>query len=205
MSNIITPEGFLRAYIRQFQDANERAWPGDNTGDKKRRTKFATTAAVTVIQKAKLGADFPIEPLIATKEYFRVDVIGDERIGDRDCNWLLRVAFEHENPDWHSPNTRWGAPKRRPTWIQELCKLTHVVADLRVLAAYYDAKQDVEELTRLLQRNVNRMQEHNRMTRVPNGEWLFIFGIKPPSDRPFRGFKLGGDNGTTLTELEIPS
>jgi hypothetical protein len=194
MSNIIEPEEFLRVYIRLFQDANEPAWPGH----KGHRTKFVTEALV----KAKLGADFPIEP---TKEYFRVDVSWAESVDDRDCNWLLRVAFEHENPGWHRPDTQWEAPGRRPTWIQELCKLTHVVADLRVLAGYYDTKKDKEDLPVLLQRNVNRMQKHERMTRIPNSKWLFIFGVKPPDNSLFRAFTLGGDNSTTVTELEIPS
>ena len=192
MSNVIMPEEFLIGYIREFQEKREPAWPNGL----KDRTEFATKAAQAVMEG---------KHLITSLAYFRIDVIGEEKAGDCDCNWLLRVAFEHENPDWHCPDMTWGAPKRRPTWIQELCKLTHVVADLRVLAAYYDANKDDEELTHLLQRNVNRMQEHNRMTRVPDGKWLFIFGIKPPSDGLFRAFKLGGDNGTTTTELEIPS
>jgi hypothetical protein len=201
MSNIIGPEEFLTAYIRLFQDATEPAWPGD----KKHRTKFATSAAMRVIREAKLEADFPIEPLTATKEYFRVDVIGDEGVDDRDCNWLLRVAFEHENPGWHCPDKKWGAPPRRPTWIQELCKLTHVVADLRVLAGYYDAEEDSKDLQKLLQSNVDRMQKHQRMTRIPIGKWLFIFGVKLPGTSHFRAFTLDGDNRTTVKELQVPS
>lgn len=90
------------------------------------------------------------------KEYLRVDVIGYDRIGTHD--WLLRVAFEHENSD---------------QWTDELCKLCHVVADLRVLASYYDFDQP-EKIEDRLQREVNTMG--NRITRVPDVEWLFIFG-----------------------------
>jgi hypothetical protein len=79
-----------------------------------------------------------------------------------------------------------------------------LVSDLRVLAAYHNLKKD-GALKELLQRNVDRTQEkESRMTRVKNGQWLFIFGPDSPAVNGFRAFKLGGDNGTTVTELEIP-
>jgi hypothetical protein len=71
-------------------------------------------------------------------------------------NWDLRVAFEHEN----SPN-----------WQDELCKLCHVVADLRVLVAYIAQPAMIESL---LQNRIELMGE--RCQRVRDSQWLFIFG-----------------------------
>jgi hypothetical protein len=209
VSLIITQRKFLEGYMRELRKADKSVW-----ADTKARTKFVTAAAQIAIKEAKLESGLPVDPqpgesglrdgLTTTKEYFRIDVIGDEKVGDRDCNWMLRVAFEHENPGWHAPDTRWGAPNRRPYWIQELCKLTHLFADLRVLAAYHDPNRD-GDLTQLLQRNVDRMEEYeSRMTRVPKGKWLFIFGPKPPAIAPFRAFTLAGDTGTTVAELKMP-
>jgi hypothetical protein len=195
MSTVITPEEFLKEYMQELRKEHETEW-----NDATRRTDFTKAAAETVIEN---------HGLIPSREYFRVDVIGHEKVGDMDCNWMLRVAFEHENPGSYSPKKdalAHGAPKRRPYWIQEFCKLTHLFADLRVIASYHDSGKDDEGLMELLKRNVNRMQVlERRMTRVPGGQWLFIFGPNPPAIKGFRAFKLGGGNDATVVELEIPS
>jgi hypothetical protein len=189
MSVMVTPEMFVAGYMRELRKKTESDWIQMKTTS---RTIFTKEAAQTVIREAGPRLD---SVLIPSKEYFRVDVIGEEKVGDKDCNWMLRVAFEHEN-DLRYYNGR-------PAWIQELCKLTHLFADLRVLAAYHNSEKD-RDLEQLLQRNVDRMQSiESRMTRVPNGQWLFIFGPNSRSINGFRSFKLGGNNGTTMTELEI--
>lgn len=93
--------------------------------------------------------------LVPQPEYFRIDVPAYEGSG---FDWYLRIAFEHENKD---------------DWQDELCKLSHVVADLRVLATFYnndtpyDPKQE-------LQKAVDVLGE--RPFRVPHSAWLFVFG-----------------------------
>jgi hypothetical protein len=93
-------------------------------------------------------------------------------------DWQIRFAFEHENDDWH----------------EELTKLAHVVADLRVLMSYhnYGSRKSVME----------RIQEAitptviKTLRRVLEAKWLFIMG---PSyhrrdwDRPFALFTLDDD------------
>ena len=112
------------------------------------------TALVTGIAKdvcEKMG-------LFLHPEYFRVDVIAYDGEGD---DWWIRVAFEHENS---------------PRWRDELCKLAHVVADLRVLATFYDDNDNSKEPDPRseLQRAVTNLGE--RILRVPDAQWLFIFG-----------------------------
>ena len=86
-----------------------------------------------------------------------LDVMGyEQRQSGVDFNWDLRVAFEHENTN---------------NWHDELCKLCHVVADLRVLVAYFRSGEPIAER---LQERIDLMDK--RMTRVQESEWLFIFG-----------------------------
>lgn len=98
---------------------------------------------------AELGLEY-------SREYLRLDVCGYVQ-RDAKHDWHLRVAFEVENS---------------AMWKDELCKLAHVVADLRVLVGYechkswkaIDALGDYVPTLR------------DRITRVPGSEWLFIFG-----------------------------
>jgi len=117
------------------------------------------------------------------KKHLHVDKPGYELFGDDDQDWLLRVAFEHEN--------------NHKSWRSELCKLCHITADLRVLMSYHNFKKkggpsiDVE-----LQRALQQLKKHNRVTRW-QGDWFFIFGphrIGPRMRRhPFVAFTLSSD------------
>jgi hypothetical protein len=113
----------------------------------------------TIIQAAKTVCE---QAGLKTGNELYLDVMGyEQREPGVNFNWDLRVAFEHENfRGWHD----------------ELCKLCHVVADLRVLVAYFGKRTNIEEELRA---RVATMGE--RMTRVSNAEWLFIFG---PDDSP---------------------
>ncbi len=116
-------------------------------------TNIAVPAARSVCLKAGL------EPC----EELKLDVMGyEQRVKGVNFNWDLRVAFEHEN--------------NHKQWHEELCKLCHVVADLRVLVSYFLQWEGFEKA---LQDRVDLMGE--RMTRVPNSEWLFIFGPRESS------------------------
>ena len=115
---------------------------------------------------AKRAAEMACESLGMkySREYFRIDVIGYTEIGQYD--WDLRIAFEAENA---------------PNWKDEFCKLTHVVADLKVIATFeaHKGHDAIESLRDYLPSMRARMQ------RVANAQWLFIFGPRwqNPTDR----------------------
>jgi hypothetical protein len=69
----------------------------------------------------------------------------------------LQVAFEAEN----------GAD-----WRDELCKLAHIVAELRVLVTYQSHcdRTAADALRGFLK------DRRDRILRVPGSRWLFIFG-----------------------------
>ena len=92
-----------------------------------------------------------------SREYLRLDVMGYWRRGRRN-DWDLCVAMEHENRD---------------NWDDELCKLSHVVADLRVIVSYHDFSC-ANKLVGVIGDRVTRMKD--RMHLVPESEWLFVFG-----------------------------
>lgn len=134
------------------------------------------TALVTGIAKYVCEKmDLSLHP-----EYFRVDVIAYDGQGD---DWWIRVAFEHENS---------------PGWRDELCKLAHVVADLRILATFYDNGKEREPRSEL-QRAVTNLGE--RILRVPDAQWLFIFGPRR-SDTETRFFAYTLDRNGQLQPLD---
>ncbi len=93
--------------------------------------------------------------LKAQTEYLRIDAIGYESKALFD--WTLRIAFEHENRD---------------TWPDELCKLAHVAADLLVIVSY--TRHDESMIKEKLQEEVDKRKD--RMDRVRDSKWLFVFG-----------------------------
>lgn len=88
------------------------------------------------------------------REYFRLDVCAWT---GSDYDYDLRVAFENENAE---------------TWEDELCKLAHIVSDLRVLVAYHlnVSLRPEDQLDQYLVRH------HDRVLRDCKCKWLFIFG-----------------------------
>jgi hypothetical protein len=101
--------------------------------------------------------------LIADTEYLRLDCRGYSRTNASDeDDWNLRIAFEHEL----------GVRKGK-NWFEELTKLAHVVADLRVIVGYCRLREN-DSVSDILAKRVKIMGP--RMTRVPNSRWLFVFG-----------------------------
>lgn len=91
--------------------------------------------------------------LQTAREYFNLDVIG---WSGSDYDYDLRVAFEAEDSY---------------AWEDELCKLAHIVSDLRVLVTYQGHRRRAEViLDELLTRHCNRV------IRDCNCKWLFVFG-----------------------------
>jgi len=194
--DITAPQGFWERYKQELFDLklSQRLWRSDSLW-----TAITRDAAKNIIEKQELETTEDVSPndaeprmLVAQTEYFRVDVIGYERI--EDCDWRLRIAFEHEN----------GLGR----WKQELCKLTHVVADLRVLVAYHDfGDEKLEPVEEILKKSILKMEKYsNRMTRVPDSRWLFIFGPRRKTSRPdpFRAFTLDGTKVVELPEKSSP-
>lgn len=129
-------------------------------------TRVAVEAAKSVCTNAGL---------ITGNELYLDVMAYEQRTAGVFYDWHLRVAFEHENGrNWHD----------------ELCKLCHVVADLRVLVGYFIIGERIDDV---LQRRIDSMGE--RLTRVAGSDWLFIFG---PDDsrrdaRPWVAFTLDGN------------
>ena len=131
-------------------------------------------------------------------EYFRIDVTGyttkweeeKEIAKQREKeeggkmpplhNWKLRIAYEHENSD---------------DWSDELCKLCHITADLKVISSYCHFSRDNIEKT--LQYYICKLKKEGTL-RQEGGKWLFVFGprknngdsIKTYSGDSFKAFTL---------------
>src|SRR5689334_4236999 len=135
----ISAQQFWNDYREQLRaDATQAAYALDPTW-----TPIAKDAAEKVCL---------FHGLKTSREYFRLDVAGWEyRTGSDYFDWDLRVAFEHEN-----------CSIKGKDWCDELCKLTHLVADLRVLVGYFKHRRGDLEIT--LQDRVTLMGP--RMARV---------------------------------------
>ncbi len=140
----ITPAGFWRLYKAEIREHG--SWKAYQSNAP--WTKIATRAATVACEYLKLRT---------SREYFRVDVLGyDDKEGEAH-NWNARVALEVENS---------------AHWKDELCKLSHIVVDLCVLATYeshvsWTAKEALEEYLQTLGKRVHR---------VTGRQWLFIVG-----------------------------
>lgn len=178
---LLTPETFWSQYKAEIQARG--AWSAYQHS--KLWTPIAISAAESVCQKS-----FGLQ---TAREYFRVDVIGwIGRWNNREYDYDLRVAFEAEDGVF---------------WEDELCKLAHIVSDLRVLLAYQTSKSRRAEM--LL--NQHLVRHKRRVIRDCNCKWLFIFGPHPknrndcwaaysvdelgqiqrlPEERPLRGIDM---------------
>lgn len=164
----ITAEEFWRSY----RDGVRKRGSLDSLKNSRSWTEVAIDSAKAICLEAGLK--------IGNELY--LDVMGyEQRQSGVNFNWDLRVAFEHENTK---------------NWQDELCKLCHVVADLRVLVGYFTMREGIRDL---LQQRIDQMGE--RMTRVARSEWLFILG--PDDSRrnptPWTAFSIG--DGRRLAEL----
>jgi hypothetical protein len=140
----ITPEDFWRLYKQELRTRGDWiAYQGDRPW-----TAIATAAGIAACRQLGLQTG---------KEYFRLDVIGYRHRGDDPYNWDLDIAFEAENA---------------ANWKDEVCKLAHVVASLRVLVAYQLHRSHTS--ADALREYVDDLRD--RMIRVPGCRWLFIFG-----------------------------
>jgi hypothetical protein len=168
--SLITPSNFWINYKEQLttrlltqpKEVCDKIWT--NCGDKIWTKEFAIPAAEEVC-KTQLK-------LLTERELLRIDVAGYQQRNEGKCyNWDLRVAFEHENRPYY--------------WRDELCKLCHVMADLRILVAYYsptersDFRHDLQEQIKLMEERIDRKiisRMDNGIDQVIQSQWLFIWG-----------------------------
>lgn len=111
------------------------------------------------------------------KEFYRVDHTLWQ-LDDREEEWDLVLAFEHENG---------------PTWTEELMKLAHLSCPLRVLISYHDYSLEPNILVQV-QRAVELLKR--RPHRARSGTWLLAFGPVAQEDREFSCYVI---NGSDLT------
>ena len=170
MERVLSAKRFWDVYSAKL---NERG----NWEDYKDNTRW-TTAVIDVAMETckKLGIE-------ASKEDYRVDLIGYRREKPEEKgNWWLDVAYEHENDD---------------TWWGELCKLCYVAADLRVISSYYKlagADKSAEETIEDKLRGYLGRLGKEKIFRVPNSQWLFVFGPRLVcANKPFRAFTMDDD------------
>ena len=174
----LSPDLFWQALRKALQ--NSEKYSDAEKWEAYRSDSLWTKVAIAAAESACHDLD-----LLTQREYFKVDLIGytrrqNEIVKFKGYNWDLKVALEHENNSVH--------------WRDELCKLTHLVADLCVLISYYGPDESVEEeLTEAFE------VMGNRMNRVPGREWLFVFGpniaaCEADKNASFRVFALGKNN-----------
>lgn len=177
----LTPERFWEFYSEKL---NKNATYTDYK-EKKKWTEAVIKIAKKVI--SDMLGEIPDEGDIKVKsENFNIDLIGyttrwfeKKRKGEKkQHDWKLKIAYEHENePD---------------KWHDELCKLCHIVADLRVVSSYYNFTKE-KRIEELLQDTINKLGMW-RIHRVPNSHWLFVFGpCLVCKEKPFRAFTIDSE------------
>ena len=178
----LTPERFWELYSEKL---NKNATYTDYK-DNKKWTKVVISIAKKVI--TDMSKDIPDDgEFKVNSEYFHIDLIGyttkwsEEKQKNREKqqhDWKLKVAYEHENDT--------------NTWHDELCKLSHIVADLRVISSYYDFRKE-KKIEELLQDRIKKLGMW-RIHRVPNSQWLFVFGPRCVcEEEAFRAFTIDSE------------
>ncbi|GMV83387.1 MAG: hypothetical protein AMXMBFR7_45710 [Planctomycetota bacterium] len=177
----VNPEAF---WIEYREALRARCRTVRTLDDPLRKQTAAWTEAVIKVARGVMESAFSLE---VRSEYLNLDLVGVEPKGAGEYDFDIRIAFEHEN--------------KPGTYMDELFKLSHVVADLRVLATYYTGSR--EKALMALQSQLASMED--RIRRQPDSEWLFIWG---PVDSlkhkiPYAAFAF--DTHGTLIELDTSS
>lgn len=179
----LTPERFWVLYADKLNKKGEQAETLKEYKDNKKWTKTIMKVTEGVVRD--MLSDLPDDgQREVDSEYFNIDLIGyttkwfEQKRGEKkQHDWKLKIAYEHENAD---------------TWHDELCKLSHIVADLRVISTYYDFEKK-EKIEKLLQDMINKLGMW-RIHRVPNSHWLFVFGpCWKCKEKPFRAFTIDSE------------
>ena len=181
----LTPERFWELYADKLDEAGKDPKTHEDYQDKTKWTETIMEVAKGVIYDMLRDLPNDGQPEV-DQESFRIDLVGyttkwpeemKKKKEERQHDWGLKVAYEHENSD---------------EWDDELCKLCHVVADLRVISSYYDFSKE-EQIEDLLQQRVKKLGMW-RIHRVPNSQWLFVFGpCCVCEEEPFRAFTIDSE------------
>jgi hypothetical protein len=185
----LTPERFCEEYLSALNNLGQQGGTLQSYKGAESWTMLSEKIAKEIIYNLYSNQDIHPKWRVQ-KEYFKVDFIGyatnwdgpDNNI-ERQHDWELKVAYEHEND--------------RNKWHDELCKLCYIVADLRVLVSYHDFTK--EPIKDVLQKKINRLGIW-KLHRVPNSNWLFIFGPSQNYEYPFKAFTL--DSNLKVIELD---
>jgi hypothetical protein len=175
-AKILTPEKFWGIYAETL---NEKAKRYSNIYEIYRQHPTKWTETIKEVAEDAIGEFLnsmkyaPPYKVIVDNEYFRIDVCGYIKNYDKQYDWELKVAYEHEN---------------KTDWDGELCKLCHIVADLKVIHSYYNPKETLG-ICELLEKMVNGLGIQ-RIYGAPNSRWLFIFGAMDKPDIPHKAFTL---------------
>ena len=169
----ISPEVFWA----EFATALRQQWHKDKIDilwwNQSKRTEFLTTALKN-LGKEKFGCHCDCE------YWPRVDVSYFDRRADDDWNeWSWEAAIELENSD---------------SWIEEVCKLIQINAGIKVLIAYVEGRQKLDEFFRKLPAIYQ-----SRKYAPKHCNWLFIFGVFGEVDWDFIAFKFDGEKPTEIT------
>lgn len=145
---VLTPESFWLLYKQEIKERG--SW-----SDYQKSASW-TPIAILAAESVCHRFDFP-----TAREYFNIDVVAWAGTWDaRHYNYDLRVAFEAEDS---------------LLWEDELCKLAHVVTDLRVLVMYQShLRRNAEDIL-----DERLVLHRKRVIRDCNCKWLFIFGPHP--------------------------
>ncbi|MEN6384180.1 MAG: hypothetical protein ABFD79_03180 [Phycisphaerales bacterium] len=166
----LEPEIFWKLYSKEIinvlqKEENQKAYTSSKEW----------TSQIKKITEKIITEDYKIH---TQREFYNIDIIGYvTNTTKQQYDWELKIAYEHENDK---------------SWNGEICKLTHIIADLKIISAYFNftGKTKIEEV---LQAYINKLGK-DRMLRVPENRWLFVFGPKLNSNiSPFRAFTLKAD------------
>jgi len=181
----LTAERFWELYADKLNEQGKRAETHEAYQDNTKWTETIMEAAKGVIYDMLINLPNDGQPKVDS-EYFNIDLIGyttrweeekKKKKPERQHDWKLKVAYEHENSD---------------EWDDELCKLCYVVADLRVISSYYDFRKE-KKIEEFLQDRIEKLDIW-RMYRVPNSHWVFVFGPRCVcEEEAFRAFTIDSE------------
>ena len=201
----VTPEGFWKLYAGKLNAKelnNDKKKETIEAYRKAYRNDSKWTEIIIAIVTEMIGSEMKLK---TQNEYFRTDVTGytteweeEKKIAQQRKkyegikmhplhNWKLKVAYEHENSDG---------------WSDELCKLCHITADLKVISSYYGSNKD--DIEKTLKYYIERLDSEGTMRRA-EGQWLFVFGPRKNSGDLFKAFTLDDDmNVIPLEAIKMP-
>ena len=185
----LTPERFCEEYLKALHILGQQNGSLESYKGRESWTVRSEEIAKEVIYSVYINQK-DVHPMwMVQKEYYKIDFIGyltnwdNPNNTEKQHDWELKIAYEHEN--------------EKDKWHDELCKLCHIVADLRVLVSYHDFEKG--SVRDILQQKINRLGIW-KLHRVPNSNWLFLFGPSQHYEYPFKAFTLNSD--LRVIELE---